>query len=69
MKRILLLALALLPVSCVKNTPDIIEPETEEYSTRTYANIFGYNIMRTYYLWSDEVSDGLRKWTMDEDPI
>jgi len=76
MKRFLPLLLCfLLPaaVGCNKIADLIDEPveEDDAYDTRYYANMFAYNIMRTYYLWADEtsVSEGMDNWTYGEDPV
>jgi C-terminal processing protease CtpA/Prc len=51
------------------------DPETTEewpYGAKdslNAINTFAYNTMSVYYLWKDEVSDGLSTWRRDEDPI
>ena len=35
-----------------------------------YVNLFAYNMMNSFYLWADEIRDGLDAWEMDEaDPV
>lgn len=69
MKRILsylLLAVLLVPMGC---TEDPLEEPKEEPGIRYYGNLFAYNIMKTYYLWESEVSEGFASWTYGGDPI
>ena len=61
----LLLAALLVPVGC---TEDPLDNE-EETEVRYYGNIFAYNIMKTYYLWVADVSEGFTSWTYAEDPV
>ena len=45
-------------------------PGTSEEKERLIAiNTFAYNVMNTYYLWKDDISDGLATWQLDEDPV
>lgn len=34
-----------------------------------YTNVFAYNMMGGYYLWSEEISQGLEKWSFTDDPV
>ena len=61
----LLLAVLLVPMGC---TEDPLEPEDEQ-NVRYYGNLFAYNIMKAYYLWESEVSDGFSTWTYGLDPV
>ncbi len=72
MKRFWIFLLLLpLTVGCHKNNPeedqDPIDGETQ--SMRYYVNMFGYNVMKTYYLWNEEISEALKTWATNEDPI
>jgi C-terminal processing protease CtpA/Prc len=58
-----LLGILLLASACQKMDPE------DERTIRHYANIFAYNVMNTYYLWKDEVSDKISNWVTTEDPI
>ena len=60
-----LLCLLLLAPACVKHDP---QEEGPVHDALFYSNLFGYSIMRTYYLWKDEVEDALSSWTAEEDP-
>ena len=69
MKRILsylLLAVLLVPMGC---TEDPLEEPKDNQGIRYYGNLFAYNIMKTYYLWEAEVSEGFASWTYGEDPV
>lgn len=58
-----LLCLVLLASACSKLNPE------DERTIRYYANTFAYNVMKTYYLWVDEVSSQLDNWVTTEDPV
>jgi C-terminal processing protease CtpA/Prc len=58
-----LLGILLLASACQKMDPE------DERTVRYYANTFAYNVMNTYYLWKDEVSDKIENWVTTEDPI
>lgn len=58
-----LLGVLLLASACQKMNPD------EERTVLYYANTFAYNVMRTYYLWKDDVSSQLKGWSTKEDPF
>ena len=70
--KIIFLLLALtLASACVKDpvpTDDSGETDWPE-DTRYYANMFAFNMMNGYYLWRDEVLDGIKDWTNKEDPV
>ena len=34
-----------------------------------FVNLFAYNMMKTYYLWNEEIKNGLSNWTTTADPI
>ena len=66
------MALVCTAVSCRPDEPDDPdEPvlEDEEALTRYYVNVFSYNMLKSYYLWVDEISKELNAWTTDEEPI
>ena len=60
------LALLLMIPSCSK--PESPEP-TQDQLERYYVNTFACNTMRNYYLWADEIADGLEAWKTDEEPV
>ena len=68
MKRLLILLVATLLASACVKTPLISTGDPTD-KTSYYANIFAYNIMAGYYLWCDEVQNGLESWTFEADPI
>ena len=49
------------------DTPD--EKPYEEVDRKIAVNTFAYNVMGVYYLWKDEIADGLTVWQLNEDPI
>ncbi len=73
MKRLLpllFLPFLLLPLGCNPTDDPVDKPDNEENaSLYYYANLFAFNIMRTYYLWVDEVSDEMADWTYGTDPV
>jgi len=52
------------PVACNKKPQ-----EEQELGTRYYANLFAFNIMKTYYLWEADVAGEFDSWTYGADPI
>ena len=73
MKKYLFMLAALLPMlvitSCRKDIPENPdEPEEKDY-VRKYVNTFAYNMMKTYYLWTDEISGTLENWKVNDDPF
>ena len=62
--------LVLLP-GCRKHGPlserELLDDETR--TQRKYVNLFAYNVMETYYLWRDEIREGLDRWENWEEPI
>ena len=65
-----LLALTLLIPGCRKPDPDAtggLDDATR--AERKYVNTFAWNVMNTYYLWRDEISEALEKWELWEEPI
>jgi carboxyl-terminal processing protease len=60
------LVLLLMIPSCSK--PESPEP-TQDQLERYYVNTFACNTMRNYYLWADEIADGLEAWKTDEEPV
>ena len=61
----LLGAILLMAVGC----RDRLGREDAQSNELYYANMFGANVMRSYYLWNEEVSDGIASWSYDDDPI
>lgn len=55
--------------ACGHNDPEKPSLTKEEKERRSAINTFAYNVMNTYYLWNEEISDGLSKWKMDDDPV
>lgn len=63
--------------SCKKDEePDAVDETvtpsqitSEEQMKLYYVNYFAYNMMHTYYLWNEEISEGLNQWTLFADPI
>ena len=53
--------------SCIKNGEDE-SPEAQQIHTLNYVNKFAFNVMSVYYLWVDEIQDGLKSWMSDDDP-
>ncbi len=49
------------------DNPD--EKPYEEVDRKIAVNTFAYNVMGVYYLWKDEIADGLTVWQLNEDPI
>ena len=47
-------------------TPSVPQEELDRLYT---VNMFGYNVMNTFYLWNEEVSDSLATWKLNEDPV
>lgn len=43
--------------------------EIDEEKVVYYTNMFGFNMMSTYYLWNEEIAADLRKWSYKDDPI
>lgn len=62
----LLFAVLVIPVGCVK---DPAGDDNVKKTTNYYGNMFAYNMMKTYYLWEEEVSRSLENWTYKEDPF
>ncbi len=44
-------------------------PETPEQKGLYYVNYFAYNMMATYYLWIDEISEAFSHWSYYDNPI
>ena len=42
---------------------------TEEQERLVTINTFAYNVMNIYYLWKNDISDGLSTWKLDDDPV
>ena len=65
------MALLVLLPGCRKQEPlserDRLDDETR--AQRKYVNLFAYNVMESYYLWRDEIREGLDKWENWEEPI
>ena len=54
---------------CHKPAPEEDQLDEQTHWTRYYVNMFGFNVMNTYYLWSDEISESLKAWATNVDPI
>ena len=69
----LAMMLALMAGICAcghREEPEIPRDKPYEEVDRAIAvNTFAFNVMNIYYLWKDEISDGLTVWQMDDDPI
>ena len=63
-----LLAALLLP-GCGKQKTDEDQLDDETRQERYYVNMFGFNVMSTYYLWTDEIASALKEWRTDADPV
>lgn len=66
------LALALVAFAgCDKlsDLADQLEEKNSSAETKYYANMFGFNIMSTYYLWLDEIKSDLSTWKYADDPV
>ena len=63
--------LLLLPLlgGCHKPNTDDNQLDEETLKTRYYVNMFGFNVMSTYYLWCDEIAADLKAWLTNEEPI
>lgn len=59
---------AMTVLSCSKTGTDPVVPDTDEARTLHYVNSFLANTMKTFYLWTDEVSSGIASWKDDDDP-
>ena len=55
--------------ACGPKDPETPEIPQEELDRLKTVNIFAYNTMNIYYLWNEEISDGLATWKLNEDPI
>ena len=65
----LLLGSMLLP-GCRKQGPeDASRLDEETRSQREYVNTFAYSVMNVYYLWRDEVEEGMKSWLTTDEPI
>lgn len=75
MKRILsssrwFLAAAVLLLACACSKVPFFGGNGEDDESLEYVNIFAYNVLRTYYLWVDEIRDELNAWKVSEpDPV
>lgn len=72
MKKIIssvLLILALFPAVSCRDTGADTPDSKEALNRKKYVNMFAFNMMNTYYLWNEEISEGLANWKYGEDPI
>lgn len=53
--------------SCEKQPKE--QPEEENDMQTQYVNVFAKNVIKTYYLWVDEVKSAIDKWEMTDEPI
>ena len=66
---ILMLAMLAGIFGCEPKDPEVAELTKEEKEERQAINIFAYNTMSTYYLWSADITDELSDWKTFEDPV
>lgn len=59
---------SLIPVSSCIKLDFSPEFKNDQEKTRFYVNFFGKNVLKTYYLWTDEISDALEGWDMTAEP-
>ena len=66
--KIIILACAVLALnSCFFDAkPDT--PEEESALSIKYVNQYAFNVMSVYYLWKDEIKEGLENWMTNDDP-
>lgn len=64
-----LAGLALIALSCSKEPQGSKTTPITVKDAKYYVNFFAYNAINTYYLWVDEISEGMKTWMSDEDPI
>ena len=60
--------LAVLAGICACGHKDDPEEPKEEQERLVTINTFAYNVMNIYYLWKDDISEGLSSWKLDDDP-
>lgn len=56
-------------VGCNHEDPEFAKLSKTEKEQRQAINIFAYNTMSTYYLWSADITSELSDWKMLEDPV
>ena len=66
---ILLAMLLLLASSCGKKKENPFPDEGEELPQWYYVNLFAHQVMSSYYLWNEEIKDGLSAWKATADPV
>ena len=59
---------ALSMIAACHKTDKISSEEQEQRMTNYYVNAFAYNMMSTYYLWVEEISDAMSKWKVYDEP-
>ena len=64
----LLAALVMVP-GCHKPETDDQQLDEKTLQERYYVNMFGFNIMNSYYLWKDEIAAALKEWRTDAEPL
>ena len=72
MKKYIFILLSLLTLaSCSKDKQDNESWKNLDESSRQryFVNQFAYNMISVYYLWKDEIADGLKLWKTTDDPI
>jgi len=66
---VLLLSWALVAAACGKTENPGSGEQLDEQYTRLYVNTFARNMMGLYYLWAEEVEEGLDQWRDTVEPI
>lgn len=64
-----LLSLLVLTGCWNKDEDNEWEKLPKEEQSLFFLNEFAYNMMSTYYLWNDEIKDGLSSWAYNTDPV
>lgn len=66
---IALLSLLVLTGCWNKDEDNEWEKLPKEEQSLYFLNEFAYNMMSTYYLWNEEIKDGLSSWAYNTDPV
>ena len=72
-KRVIYMAMMLAAmagiIGCGHKDPEFADLTKQEKEQRQAINLFAYNTMSTYYLWSADITSELSDWKMLEDPV